>query len=145
MLDIRLLREQPDLVKQRLAARDASLVSAVDEILGCDQKRRAAETLFQQLQADRKRTSKEIGAKKAKGEDTSAIEAEVRQLGEEIARLEDEAKQLEAAQRTLLLNVPNLPHEACPQGSTTEDNPIVRTWGRKAILRFCAAKPHRAG
>jgi len=48
------------LVKQRLAARDSALVSAVDEILGCDQKRRTAETLFQQLQADRKRTSKEI-------------------------------------------------------------------------------------
>ena len=62
MLDIRLIREQPDFVKQRLAARDPKLVSAVDEILACDQKRRTAETLFQQLQADRKRTSKEIGA-----------------------------------------------------------------------------------
>ena len=101
MLDIRLLREQPDLVKQRLAARDAALVSAVDEILACDQKRRAAETQFQQLQADRKRVSKEIGMKKAKGEDTSAVEAETRRLGDEIARLEDEARQLEAAQRTL--------------------------------------------
>ena len=136
MLDIRLLREQPDLVKQRLATRDASLGSAVDEILGCDQKRRAAETLFQQLQADRKRTSKEIGAKKAKGEDTSSIEAEVRKLGEEITRLEDEAKQLEAAQRTLLLNVPNLPHPACPQGSSPEENPVVRTWGEKPSFDF---------
>src|SRR6186713_1426924 len=136
MLDIRLLRENPDFVKQRLATRDASLVSAVDEILGCDQKRRTAETLFQQLQADRKRTSKEIGAKKAKGEDTSAIEAQVRQLGEEITRLEDEVKQLEAAQRTLLLNVPNLPHEACPQGSSAEENPVIRTWGEKPSFDF---------
>lgn len=136
MLDIRLIRENPDLVKQRLATRDASLVSVVDEILGCDQKRRTAETRFQQLQADRKRTSKEIGAKKAKGEDTSAIETEVRQLGEEIARLEDEAKQLEVAQRTLLLNVPNLPHDACPQGTTAEENPVVRTWGEKPAFDF---------
>ncbi len=136
MLDIRLLREQPDLVKQRLATRDASLVSAVDEILGCDQKRRAAETRFQQLQADRKRTSKEIGAKKAKGEDTSAVEAQVRQLGEEIAQLEDEAKQLEAAQRTLLLNVPNFPHDACPRGSSAEENPVVRIWGGKPSFDF---------
>jgi seryl-tRNA synthetase len=136
MLDIRLLREQPDFVKQRLAARDAALVSSVDEILACDQKRRAAETRFQQLQADRKRTSKEIGAKKAKGEDTSAIEAQVRAVGEEIARLEDEAKQLEAAQRTLLLNVPNLPHEHCPVGKSAEDNPVIRTWGEKPAFSF---------
>jgi seryl-tRNA synthetase len=143
MLDIRLLREQTDLVKQRLAARDASLVSAVDEILACDQKRRTAETQFQQLQADRKRTSKEIGAKKAKGEDTSAVEAQVRQLGEEIGRLEDEAKQLDAAQRTLLLNVPNMPHEQCPVGHSAEENPVVRTWGEKPAFDF-AAQSHIA-
>ncbi|MEP6670525.1 MAG: serine--tRNA ligase [Chthoniobacter sp.] len=141
MLDIRLLREQPDFVKQRLATRDARLVSAVDEILACDQKRRAAETQLQQLQADRKRTSKEIGAKKAKGEDTSAIEAQVRAVGEEITALENEAKQLEAAQRTLLLNVPNLPHEHCPVGTSAEDNPVVRTWGEKPAYPF-APKSH---
>jgi seryl-tRNA synthetase len=136
MLDIRLLREQPDLVKQRLAARDASLAAAVDEILGCDQKRRAAETRFQQLQADRKRTSKEIGAKKAKGEDTAAIEAQVRALGEEITALEDEAKRLDAEQRTLLLGLPNMPHEHCPRGANAEDNPVVRTWGEKPAFAF---------
>ncbi|MEI9894281.1 MAG: serine--tRNA ligase [Chthoniobacter sp.] len=141
MLDIRLLREQPDFVKQRLAARDARLVSAVDEILACDQKRRAAETQLQQLQAGRKRTSKEIGAKKAKGEDTSAVEAQVRAMGEEITQLEDEARQLDAAQRTLLLNVPNLPHEHCPVGTSAEDNPVVRTWGEKPAFAF-APKSH---
>jgi seryl-tRNA synthetase len=141
MLDIRLLREQPDFVKQRLAARDARLPSAVDEILACDQKRRAVETRLQQLQADRKKTSKEIGAKKAKGEDTSAVEAQVRAVGEEITQLEDEAKQLDAAQRTLLLNVPNLPHEQCPVGTSAEDNPVVRTWGEKPTFSF-APKNH---
>jgi len=136
MLDIRLLREQPDLVKQRLATRDAKLVSAVDEILACDQKRRGAETRLQQLQADRKRISKEIGAKKAKGEDTAEIEAQVRALGTEMTELENETKQLDAAQRTLLLNVPNLPHDQCPVGTTAEDNPVVRTWGEKPAFTF---------
>lgn len=136
MLDIRLIRENPDFVKQRLATRNASLASAVDEILDCDKKRRAAETIFQQLQGDRKRVSKEIGAKRARGEDTSAIEDQTRQLGQEIQRLEDEAKQLEAAQRTLLLNVPNLPHEGAPIGSTPEENPVVRVWGEKPTFDF---------
>ncbi len=136
MLDIRLIRENPDLVKQRLATRDASLVSAVDEILDCDKKRRAAETIFQQLQADRKRVSKEIGMKRAKGEDTAEVEAQTRELGEQISRLEDEAKQLEAAQRTLLLNVPNLPHDAAPIGTSAEENPEVRVWGEKPAFDF---------
>ena len=103
MLDIRLIRENPDHVKARLATRDASLPAAVDQILECDVRRRAAETRFQQLQADRKRMSKEIGGKRARGEDTAATEAEVRAMGEEIGKLEDEAKQLESAQRVLLL------------------------------------------
>lgn len=141
MLDIRLIRENPDFVKQRLATRGSKLASAVDEILECDQRRRAAETRFQQLQADRKRISKEIGAKKGKGEDTSAIEAEVRAMGESIAQLEDESKQLDAAQRTLLLNVPNLPHDGCPVGDSAEQNPVLRSWGEKPAFSF-APKSH---
>lgn len=141
MLDIRLIREQPDFVKQRLATRNASLASTVDEILACDTKRRAAETKFQQLQADRKRISKEIGGKKARGEDTSSIEAEVRALGEQITALEDESKQLEAAQRSILLNVPNLPHAEAPIGTSAEENPVVRTWGEKPNFDF-APKSH---
>ena len=136
MLDIRLVREQPDHVKERLAARDPMLASVVDEILDCDKKRRSAETRFQQLQADRKRISKEIGMKRGKGEDTAAVEAEVRAMGEEIAQLENEAKQLESGQRTLLLNVPNLPHPECPRGHSAEENPEVRTWGGKPVFDF---------
>lgn len=141
MLDIGLIRKNPDTVKERLATRDPSLAAVVDEILECDRKRRAAETRFQQLQSDRKRISKEIGMKRGKGEDTSAIEAEVRAMGDEIAQLEDEARQLDAGQRALLLNVPNLPHDACPRGNTPEENPVVRSWGEKPALSF-AAKSH---
>src|SRR5262245_32423627 len=110
MLDIRLIRDNPDYVKERLGARDPNLAQSVDEILDCDKKRREAETRFQQLQADRKRRSKEIGMRKGKGEDTTQVEAEVRAMGDEIAQLEDSARQLESAQRALLLNLPNLPH-----------------------------------
>src|SRR2546430_1245947 len=136
MLDIRTIRENPDHVKERLAARDPALASVVDEILECDRKRRAAETRFQQLQADRKRISKEIGMKRGKGEDTTPIEAQVRAMGDEIAQLEDDAKQLECGQRSLLLNVPNLPHAECPRGVSAEDNPVIRTWGEKPAFNF---------
>jgi seryl-tRNA synthetase len=143
MLDIRLIREKPDYVKERLASRSPELVSVVDEILDCDRQRRAAETRFQQLQSERKRVSKEIGMRRAKGEDTSQVEAEVRALGEEIATLEDDARNLETGQRLLLLNVPNLPHDACPRGTTAEDNPVVRTWGEKKEFSFAPKVAHR--
>ena len=141
MLDIRLIRDNPDFVKQRLSTRDPALAAAVDEILDCDTRRRGAETRFQQLQADRKRISKEIGAKKGKGEDTTSVEAEVRAMGAEIAQLEDDAKQLDTAQRMLLLNLPNLPHEHCPQGTSAEENPEVRRWGAQPAFDF-APKSH---
>jgi seryl-tRNA synthetase len=142
MLDIRLVRDQPDLVKERLAAREAALGSVVDEILDCDRKRRAAETRFQQLQAERKRISKEIGVRRGKGDDTSAIEAEVRAMGDEIGQLEDESRQLEAGQRTLLLNVPNLPHDGCPVGGSSAENPVLRTWGEAAKFDGFSPKSH---
>jgi seryl-tRNA synthetase len=134
MLDIRLIRDNPDLVKQRLAARGGDVHQKIDEVLAIDQQRRTAETRLQQLQADRKRISKEIGGKKARGEDTSEIEAQVRGFGDEMAALNAEATALDEKQRDLLLNIPNLPHDACPVGSTAEENPVVRTWGDKPAL-----------
>jgi seryl-tRNA synthetase len=74
MLDIRLIRETPDFVKERLATRGGDAHLRIDEILECDKQRRATETRLQQLQADRKRVSKEIGGKEGAGEDTSAVE-----------------------------------------------------------------------
>lgn len=133
---MRLIRDQPDTVKARLATRDAALAGVVDEILTCDRARRAAETRFQQLQADRKRISKEIGSRKARGEDTASIEVEVRGLGEQIAALDADAREAEARQNELLLGVPNLPHDAAPAGATAADNPEVRSWGGKPAFDF---------
>ena len=93
MLDIRLIRENPEFVKERLAVRGGDLHLKIDEILDFDRQRRHAETQLQQIQADRKRISKEIGAKKAKGEDTSAIEAEVRGFGDQMKELEAQSAQ----------------------------------------------------
>ena len=106
----------------------------IDEVLDCDRQRRTAETSLQQIQADRKRLSKEIGAKKAKGEDTSAVEAEVRGFGDRMKELEAQVAQAGDRQSALLLNLPNLPHDACPVGKDAADNPVVRVWGEKPAL-----------
>jgi seryl-tRNA synthetase len=136
MLDIRLIREQPDSIKSRLATRGGDAHLQIDAILACDKDRRAAETQLQLLQSDRKRISKEIGALKSKGEDTSSIEAQVRGLGDEVAKLNELSASLDNRQRDLLLSLPNLPHEACPIGADAEANPEVRVWGEKPSFSF---------
>jgi seryl-tRNA synthetase len=136
MLDIRLIRDNPDQVKQRLANRSGDFASLVDEVQYIDTQRRAAETERQKLQSDRNRISKEIGIAKKNGQDTSAIEAEVRGIGSRIEEIGREADVADARQRDLLLSIPNLPHEACPVGSTAEENPEVRVWGEKPVYDF---------
>ena len=136
MLDIRLIRENPDFIRERLATRGGDAHLRIEEILECDRERRASETRLQQLQGDRKRISKEIGAGKARGEDTSAIEAQVRGIGDEIGRLNEQAAALDQKQRELLLEVPNLPHPGAPLGADASANPEVRTWGQKPEFSF---------
>ena len=141
MLDIRLLRENPGQIKERLQNRGGSLASQVDAVLEIDEQRRNAETERQKLQSDRNRISKEIGMAKKKGEDTSTIEAEVRGIGQRIDQIGKDADEADEKQRNLLLQIPNLPHEACPVGTSAEDNPEVRAWGNKPTFNF-APKDH---
>ncbi len=143
MLDIRLIRDHSDLVKARLAARGGDHAAVVDEVLAIDHARRTAETERQKLQGDRNRISKEIGIAKKNGQDTGAIEAEVRGINARIEQIGHEADAADARQRELLLGLPNLPHEACPVGASAEDNPEVRTWGEKPAYDF-EPKDHTA-
>ncbi len=131
MIDIRAIREDPDAIRQRLTLRYDGSADLIDEVLRCDENRRKAETAKQQLQAERKKTSKEIGALRAKGEDSGPIEAQVKEIGEQIKALEEKGTAAETRQNELLLNIPNLPHENIPEGRSEEENPELRTWGEK--------------
>jgi seryl-tRNA synthetase len=131
MLDIRVIRDHPSAVQERLKARGGDHWQRVDEVLACDEERRLAETGKQQLQSSRKNLSKQIGLNKGRGEDTAALENEVRAINEQIARLDLAAEGAAARQADLLLNLPNLPHEGCPLGMDECANPVVREWGEK--------------
>ncbi|MCA1964358.1 MAG: serine--tRNA ligase, partial [Prosthecobacter sp.] len=143
MLDIRLLRENPDLVKARLANRGGSYAALVDEVLAIDTARRAAETERQKLQGERNRLSKEIGLGRKNGQDTSALEAEVKGINARIEQIGQEADAADARQRDIMLGIPNLPHEACPVGHSAEENPVVRVWGTPPPFDF-PPKDHTA-
>lgn len=143
MLDIRLIRDHSDLVKQRLAARGGDFASLVDEVLSIDLARRAAETELQKLQSDRNRISKDIGIAAKNGQDTSELKAQVTGIKDRIDEIGKEAEAATARQQDLLLSIPNLPHEACPVGASAEDNPEVRAWGVKPAYDF-QPKDHTA-
>ncbi|MCX6967237.1 MAG: serine--tRNA ligase [Verrucomicrobia bacterium] len=139
MLDIRLIRENPDYVRERLATRGGEAHLKLDEILACDRQRREWETRLQQLNGDRKRLSKEIGMKRSKGEQAEELETQVRGIGEEITLVTEQAAQADETQRNLLLQLPNLPHDQNPIGTDASANPEVRVWGTKPVLNFAPA------
>ena len=150
MLDIRLIREQPEFVKTRLATRGGDDAAKVDRLLQVDSERRKAETSLQQLNAERKRLSKEIGGKRSRGESSEELEAQVRGIGDRIALLNEQAASGEEEQKRLLLQIPNLPHPAAPIGKEAADNPVIRNWGEKPriegeVLGSCRDRHERLG
>lgn len=134
MLDIRLLREQPDLVKTRLTLRGSGLAEIVDAALAIDGERRSVETRLQNLQAERNRLSKEIGSLRARKNDTTDLEAQSKSHAAEMQDLASQSVALEEKQRTVLLALPNLPHSSVPVGAGAAENPLVREWGTKPVL-----------
>lgn len=134
MLDIRLIREKPDFVQQSLATRGGGDEAKIGEVLRVDAERRKTETELQRSQTERNRLSKEIGGKKSRGELTDALEAQVRGIGQQVADLTQRASALDEAQRNLLLETPNLPHESVPIGKDPSANRVARTWGEKPRL-----------
>ena len=134
MLDIRIVREQPDFVKSRLALRCSGDEEKIDELLRVDAERRKAETALQALNAERKKLSKEIGGMRSRGQDSLQLENRVRKIGEEIARLNEDVNLVDRQQTEMLLEIPNLPHLKVPIGKDASANPVVRSWGTKPNL-----------
>jgi seryl-tRNA synthetase len=137
MLDIRLLREKSDFVRERLATlAGGDLSSQVDAILAQDAGRRRAETELQKHNAERNRLSKEIGQLRAKKLPSAELEAQVRQIGEQIAALNAQVAEADERQKQLLLHLPNLPHASVPIGPNDQANPVVRVCGKPPTFSF---------
>ena len=127
MLDIQALRNDLDAVVAKLATRKFAFDTATFSAL--EQERKAVQTRTQDLQAKRNASSKQIGIAKSKGEDVSAILAEVAGLGDQLKADEARLAELQGELQNLLLNVPNLPHASVPAGKSEEDNVEVRKVG----------------
>ncbi len=138
MLDIKLIREKPDFVRQRLATRGAGDEARIDELLKFDEQRRKILAEVESLKAQRNRVSKEIGALmgQKKIAEAEAKKAETKNLGDKIGELDKEGAAAEKARDELMLQLPNLPHESVKIGKTAEDNPVIRVHGEKKNFNF---------
>jgi seryl-tRNA synthetase len=141
MLDIKLIREKPDYVRERLSARGRGDETRISEIAVLDEQRRKLLAEGDALKAERNKVSKEIGALKSKGQDASAQMAAMKQVGERVAALDAQIAGVETQLHDILLVIPNLPHENVPVGKDAADNPETRRWGEAPKFAF-QPKPH---
>ena len=134
MLDIKLIRENPEKINELLKRRNPDL--SIDEVIKIDEERRKVQAQADELRAKRKKDSQSIGELKKKGENTDAVQAEVKKLGDDIKLLEEKQTDLDNKQRDLLLHIPNIPDETTPIGTSEDDNKEVYKWGEPRKFDF---------
>lgn len=134
MLDMKFVRENPELVMDAMRKRNANV--NLDEFLELEKKRRELTLQVEALKSQRNAASQEIGKMKKAGENADAQMAEVRALGDKIAEDDKELKDIEARLKEILMTIPNMPAADTPVGSSDADNPVVRTWREPAKFAF---------
>ncbi len=139
MYDLSSFRQNMDAIADRLADRGFTL--DVDSFRKLDAERRTALTGAEQLTAQQNVQSQEIGKLKKAGQDTSELQAKLREMREEAASLQAKATALDDEYRLLLAGVPNTPHESVPTGKSADENVEVRRWGTPQEFAF-TPKPH---
>jgi seryl-tRNA synthetase len=139
MLDLNLIREQPDLVRQVMRARQMD-PAPVDRLLELDEQRRALIQEVEKLKAERNSVSKEIGRMKDPAERQAKIDA-MRTVGDRIGELDEQLRGVEAEQAAVQATIPNLPDPRTPFGRNDEDNVVLRTIGEIPEFDF-APLPH---
>jgi seryl-tRNA synthetase len=139
MHDLKTIRDNPEAFDVALSRR--GLPASSSEILGLDEARRAAQTRMQEMQARRNAVSKEVGQRKAKGENADDLIAEVQSLKDALARAEQEEKEIADRLDALLAGLPNTPMDDVPDGAGEEDNVEIRRVGDARGFAF-EAKEH---
>ena len=134
MLDIKLLRADPDAVAARLNVKGFELDVALFERLESERRRLQEQT--EQLQNERNVKSKGIGQAKAQGEDITPLLAEVSGLGERLEAAKDAFADLQVKLQAFLQAIPNLPDEVVPEGKDETDNQQLRVWGAPRSFTF---------
>lgn len=139
MLDIKIIRSNPELLKQSMENRKGTV--DVDSLLALDEKRRELLVKVEQLKSKQNSDSKLIPQYKKEGKDVSGIMEEMKTLSGEIGELDIQVRQVDEEIDKLILTIPNIPNESVPVGGADTDNQEVRKWGEPRKFDF-APKPH---
>ena len=134
MLDMKFVRENPELVMEAVKRRNGNL--DLTEFLELDKKRREITVQVETLKSERNTASQEIGKLKKAGQDATEQMAAVRALGDKIAEDDKELKEIEVRLKEILLTIPNIPADDVPVGADDSANPVVRTWGEPGKFEF---------
>lgn len=134
MLDLKFIREHPDLVKDGIQKKGE--MGDVEKILELDARRRAILQKVEQLKHKRNDLSKQVSQLKKQGKSADEVIAETRSIGQEIKNLDEELKEIQAALQAELDRIPNLPHSSVPVGKDAADNVVVRAWGKMPEFDF---------
>ena len=134
MLDMKFVRENPELVVEAVKRRNGNL--DLTEFLELDKKRREITVQVETLKSERNSASQEIGKLKKAGQNASEQMAAVRALGDKIAEDDQELKAIEVRLKEILLSIPNIPADDVPVGADDSANPVVRTWGEPGKFDF---------
>ncbi len=136
MLDIKMVRANPDLVKQAMKTRNKDMDAQVDRVIAIDAERRELSAKADGVKARQNAASKDIARLKKEGGDASAIMDEMKRLAEEGKELSARAADLETEQRDILLSIPNIPHASVPVGKDDTENVEQRRWGEPRAFDF---------
>ena len=134
MLDLKFVRENPDIVTEALKKRNSGIT--LDSFLSLEEERRGLLVEVEEKKARRNSASKEVGRMKQAGENAEPLMEEMRELGREIADLDERLREVESELENCLLNIPNIPHQSVPYGISDADNSEVRRYGEPRVFDF---------
>jgi len=134
MFDIKLIRENPDLVREAMRNRGAKV--DIDSIIDIDAGRRRLIHTMEQLRAEQNKASGEIAKKKKAGEDATHLLAAMKDISDKIKDLDESARHADEEMNALLLAIPNVPLPAVPVGPNEEHNRLERQWGTPRVFDF---------
>lgn len=136
MLDIRVIRENPEKVKAAMKSRNKDMDAQVDKVLEIDAQRRELMGKADALKAEQNAASKKIPQIKKEGGDISEIMARMNEIKESVKKLDADLSELDAAQKAIMYEFPNIPHESVPTGKDDSENVEVRRWGEPTKFDF---------
>ena len=136
MLDIKIIRDDPNRIKIAVRNRNMNLDDKIDEVLNIDEKRRTLISESEKIKSEQNSLNKEIPRLKKSGEDISDLMVKMKEMSQKVSEYNTKISEMEKKQREILLSIPNIPHESVPIGKDDTENKEIRKSGEPRKFGF---------